>query len=64
MKTVIPDAEINAALKDAVRLDCHQRSECERIRLHLIAEAGRGLADVATGRVNDARQVVQRLKHR
>ncbi len=63
MKNVIHDAEISAVQTDTSRFDCHQRMERERIHLLLIDEACKGLDDVATGRVKDARQVIQRFKH-
>lgn len=64
MKTVFHDAEICVIQNDTSRLDCYQRMERERIHLLLIDEASKGLDDVAAGRVKDARQVIQRFKHR
>ncbi len=64
MKTVFPAAKIIAVLSVSERLDCNQRLERERIHLSLIDEIGKGLDDVAVGRVRDARQAIQRFKHR
>ena len=52
------------ALIDAQRLDHYHRLERERIHLLLIDEAGKGLDDIAAGRVKDARGVVQSIKRR
>ena len=52
------------ALIDAKRLDDYHRLERERIYLLLIDEAGKGLDDVAAGRVKDARSAIQSIKRR
>ncbi|MDO8264702.1 MAG: type II toxin-antitoxin system Phd/YefM family antitoxin [Gallionella sp.] len=52
------------ALIDAERLDYYHRLERERIHLLLVDEIGKGLDDVAAGRVKDARQTIQRIKRR
>lgn len=50
------------ALIDADRLDYYHSLERERIHLLLLDEAGKGLDDVAAGRVKDARQALGQLK--
>ena len=52
------------ALIDAKRLDYYHQLERERIHFLLIDEAGKGLDDVAAGRVNDAGPVLQAIKRR
>ncbi|MBY4899364.1 type II toxin-antitoxin system Phd/YefM family antitoxin [Cupriavidus sp. AU9028] len=49
---------------DAQRLDYYDQLEREHIHLHLIAEASSGLADVAAGRVEDARDALSDLRAR
>lgn len=52
------------ALIDSDRLDYYHRLERERIHLLLIDDAGKGLDDVAAGRVKDARQTIVQFKRR
>jgi hypothetical protein len=52
-KIITKNGESYVALIDAQRLDHYHRLERERIHLLLIDEAGKGLADVAAGRVKD-----------
>jgi hypothetical protein len=52
------------ALTDAQRLDHYHRLERERIHLLLIDEAGKGLDDVAAGRVKEACGAIQSIKRR
>jgi prevent-host-death family protein len=61
-KIITKNGESYVALIDAERLDYYHRLERERIHLLLVDEAGKGLADVAAGRVKDARQTIQRIK--
>jgi len=63
-KIITKNGESYVALIDAERLDYYHRLERERIHLLLVDEIGKGLDDVAAGRVKDARQVIQRLKRR
>ena len=63
-KIITKNGESYVALINAERLDYYHRLERERIHLLLIEDASRGLEDVAAGRVKDARQTLQRIKHR
>jgi prevent-host-death family protein len=63
-KIITKNGESYVALIDSDRLDYYHRLERERIHLLLIDEIGKGLDDVAAGRVKDARQVIQKLKRR
>jgi prevent-host-death family protein len=63
-KIITKNGESYVALIDSDRLDYYHRLERERIHLLLIDEAGKGLDDVAAGRMKDARQAVQRLKRK
>lgn len=63
-KIITKNGESYVALIDADRLDYYHRLERERIHLLLIDEIGKGLGDVAAGRVKDARQTIQRIKRR
>jgi prevent-host-death family protein len=63
-KIITKNGESYVALIDANRLDYYHRLERERIHLLLLEEAEKGLADVAAGRVKDARQAIRRLKTR
>jgi hypothetical protein len=44
------------------RLDYYRQLERELIHLLLIDEAGKGMDDISAGRVQDARETIQRLK--
>ncbi|RTL51114.1 MAG: type II toxin-antitoxin system Phd/YefM family antitoxin [Rhodocyclaceae bacterium] len=61
-KIITKNGESYVALIDAQRLDYYHRLERERIHLLLINEAEQGLADVASGKVKDARATLQSLK--
>lgn len=61
-KIITKNGESYVALIDAERLDYYHALERERIHLVLLDEAGRGLADVAEGRVRDARQAIKRMR--
>ncbi len=63
-KIITKNGESYVALIDADRLDYYHRLERERIHLLLLDQAEKGLADVAAGRVKDARQAIRRLKTR
>ena len=63
-KVITKNGESYVALIDADRLDYYHRLERERIHLLLLDEAAKGLADVAAGRVKDARQAIQKHKRR
>lgn len=63
-KIITKNGESYVALIDSDRLDYYHRLERERIHLLLLDEAGKGLDDVAAGRVKDARQTIQRLKRK
>ena len=63
-KIITKNGESYVALINAERLDYYHQLERERIHLLLIDEIGKGLDDVAAGRVKDAHQAIQRLKRR
>ncbi|MFA6921893.1 MAG: type II toxin-antitoxin system Phd/YefM family antitoxin [Gallionella sp.] len=63
-KIITKNGESYVALIDSDRLDYYHRLERERIHLLLIDEAGKGLDDVAAGRVKDARCAIAQLKRR
>jgi prevent-host-death family protein len=63
-KIITRNGESYVAIIDARRLDYYHRLERERIHLLLIDQAGKGLDDVAAGRVKDARRTIQALKRR
>ena len=63
-KIITKNGESYIALIDAKRLDHYHQLERERIHLLLIDEAGKGIDDIAAGRVQDAREAIQRLKAR
>lgn len=61
-KVITKNGESYVALIDAKRLDYYHQLERERIHLLLIEEAGKGLSDIAAGRVKDARSAIEQLK--
>jgi prevent-host-death family protein len=63
-KIITKNGESYIALIDARRLDYYHQLEHERIHLLLIDEASKGLNDVATGKAQDARSVIQSIKRR
>ena len=63
-KVITKNGESYIALIDARRLDYYHQLERERIHLLLINEAGKGLDDVAAGKVKDARSAIAALKRR
>lgn len=63
-KIITKNVESYVTLIDAQRLDYYHQLERERIHLLLIAEAGKGLDDVAAGKVKDARSSLPAIKRR
>ena len=63
-KIITKNGESYIALIDAQRLDYYHQLERERIHLLLIDEVQKGLADVAAGRVREARSAIADLKRR
>jgi len=63
-KIITKNGESYVAIIDARRLDYYHQLERERIHLLLIAEAGKGLDDVAAGKVKDARSTLTAIKRR
>lgn len=63
-KIITKNGESYVALIDAQRLDYYHQLEQEHIHLLLIDEAGKGLDDMAAGRVKDARSAIRSLKRR
>lgn len=61
-KIITKDGESYVALIGVSRLDYYRQLEHERIHLLLIDEAGKGMDDISAGRVQDARETIQRLK--
>lgn len=61
-KIITKNGESYVAMIDAQCLDYYHQLEHERIHLLLIEEAGKGLEDVAAGRVQDARTAIQKIK--
>jgi prevent-host-death family protein len=63
-KIVTKNGESYVAIIDAQRLDYYHRLERERIHLLLIDDVSKGLADVAAGKVKDARSALSAIKRR
>ena len=63
-KIITKNGESYVALIDAKRLDYYHQLERERIHLLLIDDASRGLADVAAGKVKDARSTLGTIQRR
>lgn len=63
-KIITKNGESYVAIIDAQRLDYYHQLERERIHLLLIDDAGKGLADIAAGKVKDARSTLTALKRR
>ena len=63
-KIITKNGESYVALIDARRLDHYHQLERERIHLLLIDDAAKGLADVAAGRVKNARSSLSAIKRR
>ena len=63
-KIITKNGESYIALIDANRLDYYHQRERERIHWVLIDDAANVPNDVATGKVKDARIVIQSIKRR
>ncbi len=63
-KIITKNGESYVALIDAQRLDHYHRIERAQIYLQLLDEAGKGLDDIAAGRVADATTALQAIKRR
>lgn len=63
-KIITKNGESYIALIDAKRLDYYHQLERERIHLLVIEETSRGLDDVASGRLKDARSAIKSIKRR
>ena len=63
-KIITKNGESYVAIIDAHRLDYYHQLERERIHLLLIDDAGKGLDDIAAGKVKDARNTLTALKRR
>ena len=61
-KIITKNGESYVALIDAQRLDYYHQLERERIHLLLLADADKGLDDVAAGRVQDAHRTLTALQ--
>ena len=63
-KIITKNGESYVAIIDSQRLDYYHQLERERIHLLLIDDAGRGLDDIASGKVKDAHNTLTALKRR
>ncbi|VCU72425.1 Phd_YefM [Pigmentiphaga humi] len=63
-KIVTKNGESYVAIIDAQRLDYYHQLERERIHLLLVEDASKGLADVAAGKIKDARSTLSAIKRR
>ncbi len=63
-KIITKNGESYVALIDADRLDYYHRLEREHIHLLLIADAQRGLAEIAAGRIHEADAAIAKLQQR
>lgn len=63
-KIITKNGESYVAIIDAQRLDYYHQLEREHLHLLLIDDASKGLADVAAGRVGDARSALVAIKGR
>jgi len=63
-KIITKNGESYVAIIDSRRLDYYHQLERERIHLLLIDDAGKGLDDIAAGKVKDARSTLTALKRR
>lgn len=63
-KIITKNGESYVAIIDSQRLDYYHQLERERIHLLLIDDAGKGLEDIAAGKVKDARNTLTALKRR
>ena len=63
-KIITQNGESYVAIIDAQRLDYYHPLERERSHLVLIDDVSKGLADVAAGKVKDARSALAALQRR
>ncbi|MDD2926185.1 type II toxin-antitoxin system Phd/YefM family antitoxin [Rhodoferax sp.] len=63
-KIITKNGESYVAIIDSRRLDYYHQLERERIHLLLMDDAGKGLDDIAAGKVKDARTTLAALKRR
>ena len=63
-KIITKNGESYVAIIDSQRLDYYHQLERERIHLLLIDDAGKGLDDIASGKVKDAHSTLTALKRR
>lgn len=63
-KIITKNGESYVAIIDSKRLDYYHQLERERIHLLLIDDAGKGLDDIAAGKVKDAHNTLTTLKRR
>lgn len=63
-KIITKNGESYVAIIDSQRLDYYHQLERERIHLLLIDDAGKGLDDIAAGKVKDARSTLTALRRR
>jgi prevent-host-death family protein len=63
-KIITKNGESYVAMINAQRLDYYHQLEREHIHLLLIEEAGKGLDDIAAGKVKEARSTLIALKQR
>jgi prevent-host-death family protein len=63
-KIITKNGESYVAIIDSQRLDYYHQLERERIHLLLIDDAGKGLDDIAAGKVTDAHNILTALKRR
>jgi prevent-host-death family protein len=63
-KIITKNGESYVAIIDSQRLDYYHQLERERIHLLLIDDAGKGLDDIAAGKVKDAHNTLNALKRR
>ena len=60
-KIITKNGESYVAIIDSQRLDYYHQLERERIHLLLIDDAGKGLDDIAAGKVKDAQNTLTAL---
>ena len=63
-KIITKNGESYVAIIDSQRLDYYHQLERERIHLLLVDDAGKGLDDITSGKVKDARNTLAALKRR
>ena len=63
-KIITKNGESYVAIIDSQRLDYYHQLERERIHLLLIDDAGKGLDDIAAGKVKDAHNTLTALRRR